>query len=333
MHSANLSGVERAAVFLYSLGEEDAAAVLRHLDPTQVQNVGTAIANLSSVSDEEMSSVFADFTETMEESKRLTGTDSFVKNMLDRALGTDKARGMIGRILQGQDPKGLETLKWMDAKAVAEILREEHPQICAIVLLSLDPEHAASILKLIEPEKRSGIMVRVAQLDTVKPDALEELDELIGRQLLEKEHVAESPVDGIRSAAQILNYMDSETEATILEEIVDANEDLGESIREKMFIFENLMILDDKDMQRMLREIETESLVVALKGAEEAIRNRFFSNMSKRAAELLEEDIAMRGPMKLVDVENAQKEILTLAARLADEGEITMSAKGEDEYV
>ncbi len=331
--AAQMSGVERAAVFLLSLGEENAAAVLKHLDPSQVQNVGAAISNLSSVTTEKKATVIDEFTSSVQETSALAGSEQYVRNMLNHALGPDKAKSMLGRILQDHSRKGLDTLKWMDPASVSSILKDEHPQICAIVMLSLEPEQSAQILKLIEKEKRSDIMIRIAGLDSVKPDALEELDDLIGRQLLQKNVASSSKVDGIRGAAEILNFLDSNSESEILEEIEESDETLSDAIREKMFIFENLLVLDDKDMQRLLREVETESLVIALKGTEQAVRVHFFSNMSKRAAELLKDDIEMRGPLKLSEVETAQKEVLNIAARLADEGEISMRSSGDDEYV
>lgn len=327
-----MSGAERAAVFLLGLGEEAAAAVLRHLDPKEVQNVGAAMTTLSSVSNEKIASVVDELNESIKSSQgQISGNEDYVKRVLHDALGEQKARSMLGRILTAQNPKGLETLKWMEPKAVANLLKDEHPQICAIVMMSLDPDQSAQILALLPEEKRAEVVVRVAELDTVNPGALEELDELMRNQLTERTRAPSSKVDGIRTAAQILNFMNTDTEAAILEQISEVNESLTESIRDQMFIFENLMALEDKDMQRLLREVETETLVLSLKGTEESLRVKFFSNMSKRAAELLKEDIEMRGPVKLSDVETAQKEMLTIAARLSDDGEISLGRQGGDE--
>ena len=253
--------------------------------------------------------------------------------MLHSALGDDKAKSMLGRILQSQNPKGLDALKWMAASAVAAMLKDEHPQICAIVLLSLEAEHAAQVLKRLSAEKRPEVIMRVASLDAINPDALEELNELMQPQLTASANATQSKVDGIRTAAKILNHLESQYESDILESIDDMDEQMGGVIREKMFIFENLSALEDRDLQRLLREIETEHLVLSLKAAEESLREKFYSNMSRRAAEMLREDIQLRGPVRLAEVEVAQKEILTVAARLADEGEITFGNKGGEEYV
>ncbi len=330
-----MSGAERAAVLLLGLGEEAAAAVLKHLNPMEVQNVGEALSSVSTVSSDKLATVVGEFTETVQQGgKDLIGSEEYVRKVLYSALGEDKAKSMLGRILQANNPSGLEALKWMESDRVASLIRDEHPQICAVVLMSLEGEHAAEVLQLLPPEKRPEIMIRVANLDTINPNALDELNDMMQKQLAEKSYSSSSRIDGIRTAAGILNFVNSDAEEMMMTAIEETDEDLCEKIREKMIIFDNLMSLNDKDMQRMLREIETESLVLALKGAEENLRNRFFSNMSRRAAEMLQEDIEIRGPVRLSEVEHAQKEILNLAARLADEGEVSFGkAGGEEEYV
>ena len=335
MADAAMSGAERAAVLLLGLGEEAAAAVLKHLNPMEVQNVGEALSSVSTVSSDKRATVVGEFTETVQQGgKDLIGSEEYVRKVLYSALGEDKAKSMLGRILQANNPSGLEALKWMESDRVASLIRDEHPQICAVVLMSLEGEHAAEVLQLLPPEKRPEIMIRVANLDTINPNALDELNDMMQKQLAEKSYSSSSRIDGIRTAAGILNFVNSDAEEMMMTAIEETDEDLCEKIREKMIIFDNLMSLNDKDMQRMLREIETESLVLALKGAEENLRNRFFSNMSRRAAEMLQEDIEIRGPVRLSEVEHAQKEILNLAARLADEGEVSFGkAGGEEEYV
>lgn len=329
-----MSGVDRAAILMLSLGEQDASQIMRKLEPMEVQNVTTAMSALATVTSDKLEVVVAEFAERITEGGNdLFGTNEYISQVLHQALGEKKARSMMNRIMLEQNPKGLETLRWMEPKAVANILKDEHPQICAIVVLSIEPEQAALILKLLPEDKQPEIMMRVASMDVVNPAALNELDELMRIQLAEDIPPNDSKVDGVRSAAQILNFLDTDSEARILEQISDADDGMGDSIRDQMFIFENLMSLEDRDMQRLLREIETEALVVSLKGAEEAVRERFFKNMSKRAAELLRDDIDMRGPVKLSEVEGSQKEILTIAARLAEEGEINMGGKGDEEYV
>lgn len=329
-----MSGAERAAVFLLSLGEEAAASVLRQLDPMEVQNVGEAMTTLSTVSSEKIALVVGEFTETVASgATNLVGSDDYISRVLHEALGEDKAKSMLSRILRVKDPQGLEALKWMEAGAVAALIKDEHPQICAIVLLSLEGEHAAQILKELPEDKRPEVMMRVANLDAINPGALEELNDMMQKQLAEGTFTSDARVDGIRTAANILNFVGSDIENTVLDSIQESDEEMCDFIREKMFIFENLMSLSDREMQRMLREIETESLVLALKGSEESMRNKFYNNMSRRAAEMLKEDIQIRGPVRLSEVEGAQKEILNTAARLADEGEISFGKSSDDEYV
>ncbi len=329
-----MTGAERAAVFLLSLGEEAAASVLRQLNPMEVQNVGEAMTTLNTVSPEKIANVVGDFTETVRSgSTNLVGSDDYIKRVLHDALGEDKAKSMLSRILQAQNPQGLEALKWMEPGAVSALIKDEHPQICAIVLLSLEGEHAAQVLKQLPEEKRPEIMLRVANLDSINPGALDELNEMMQKQLADSTFTSNSEVDGVRTAANILNFLGTDMETSILDAIQENNEEMSDSIREKMFIFENLMVLSDRELQRMLREVDTENLVLALKGSEESVRNKFYNNMSRRASEMLREDIDMRGPVKLSEVEGAQKEILNTAARLADEGEISFGDKGDEEYV
>ena len=329
-----MSGTERAAIFLLGLGEEAAAAVLQHLDPMEVQNVGEAMTAMSSVSSDKIATVVGEFSEAITSgSSAVVGTEEYIRKILHQALGEDKAKSMLSRILQARNPSGMEALKWMEPGAVAALIRDEHPQICAVVLMSLEGEHAAAVLKELPPGKHPEIMLRLANLDSINPNVLEDLNEMMEHQLAETDLSTKSRIDGVKSAAHILNFVRSDMEGAILDALEEADGSLCEAIREKMIIFENLLQLSDKDMQRMLREIETEYLVLALKGSEESMRARFFNNMSRRAAEMLKEDIEFRGPVRLSEVETAQKEILNLAARLAEEGEITFGNKGEEEYV
>jgi len=329
-----MSGAEKAAVFLLSIGEEYAASILKHLDPMEVQNVGAAMTSLSNVTTEKVAEIVGSFVgEVREAGNALAGNEEYMKNMLHQALGEDKAKSMLGRILNAEDSVGLDALKWMEPKAVAAILKDEHPQICAVVLLSLDGEQSAEVLKLLPEDVRPEIIMRVANVESINPDILGELDALLHKQVAEVSTRSKASVDGVRLAAQILTHMDSTNEGWILDSIESMDEAVCESIREKMLIFENLMSLDDREIQRLLREVETESLVLSLKGTEEFVRERFFNNMSKRAAEMLREDIDLRGPIKLIEVETAQKEILTTAGRLAEEGEINFGNKEDDDYV
>lgn len=327
-----LSGTERAAVLLMTLGEREAAEVLRHMGPKEVQRVGAAMAQLGSVSKEQVSAILDEFIQEVNQQTALgVGSDEYVRKVLVEALGEDKAGSLIDRILMGRNTKGLDALKWMDGRAVAEIIRLEHPQIIAIVLSYLDPDHAAEVLSFLPERLRPDVIMRIATLDGIPPAALQELDEILERQFAGNENVkSSSGMGGVKRAADILNFMESSVENQILETIKEADADLSQQIQDKMFVFENLVDVDDRGIQALLREISTETLIVALKGADEAIKEKIFKNMSKRAAEMLKEDLEAKGPVRLSEVEAAQKEILAVARRMAESGEIVLGGKGEE---
>ncbi|AHK79416.1 flagellar motor switch protein FliG [Ectothiorhodospira haloalkaliphila] len=331
---SKLSGPDRAAVFLMSLGEEAAAEVLRHMGPKEVQSVGTAMASLTNVSKSDVAQVIDDFVATVDEQTALgMGSDDYIRNVLTWALGKDKADGVIDRILLGRNSKGLESLKWMDPRAVAEVIRLEHPQIIAIVLSYLDPDHAAAVLSFLPERTQPDILMRIATLDGVQPSALQELDEILERQFAGNMNVKSSSVGGVKSAATILNFMDSSKEGSILDKVRDVDESLSQKIQDLMFVFANLADLDDRSIQSLLRELSTDSLVMALKGADETVKDRIFKNMSKRAGEMLQDDLEAKGPVRLSEVEAAQKEILGIARRMAESGEIVLGNKGSEQMV
>ena len=327
-----LSGPERAAVLLLTLGEKEAAEVLRHMGPKEVQKVGLAMAQVGSVSKEEVTAILDDFIEEVQQQTALgVGSDEYLRKVLVEALGEDKASGLIDRILIGRNTKGLDALKWMDARAVAEIIRLEHPQIIAIVLSYLDPDHAAEVLSFLPERLRPDVVMRIALLDGIPPAALQELDEILEKQFAGSDNVKSSPgVGGIKRAADILNFMESSVESQILETIKETDADLSQQIQDKMFVFENLVDVDDRGIQALLREVSTDTLIIALKGADEAIKEKIFKNMSKRAAEMLKEDLEAKGPVRVSEVEAAQKEILAIARRMAESGELVLGGKGEE---
>lgn len=329
-----LSGADRAAILLMSLGEKAASEVLRHMSPKEVQSIGSAMAQQTNISRTQVDSVLDDFYTTVQEETGLAlGTDEYVRKVLVSALGEEKAGGLIDRILQGTNTKGLETLKWMDPRSVAEIIRLEHPQIIAIVLSYLESDQAAEILALFPERVRVDVVMRIATLDGIQPAALNELNEIMEKQFSGKNNVKSSSVGGLKSAANILNFMDSSVEGEIMDNIKEIDTDLGQNIQDLMFVFENLNEVDDRDIQTILREISSESLVLALKGADEGLKEKIFRNMSKRAAEMLRDDLEAKGPVRLSEVEAAQKEILAVARRLADAGDINLGGGGGEEYV
>ena len=327
--------VKKAAILLLAMGKEAAAEVLKHMNPKEVQRVGQAMTELKLVTRGEVQTVMNEFVETVEQYTGLgVNTDEYIRNMLVGALGEEKATNIIDRILLGGSTKGLETLKWMDPRAIAELIRNEHPQIVSIVLSYLEPEQAAAVLQLFSEAQRSDIIMRLATLDGVQPAAIQELNNIMEKQFIGQNNIKQSNIGGIKPAANILNFMDSSIEAAIVEKIKESDADLGQKIQELMFVFENILEMDDRSVQTLLREVSTETLVVALKGADESLRDKFFKNMSKRAAEMLREDLEGKGPVRVSEVEAAQKEILAIARRMAEAGDLMLSSKGGgDDYV
>ena len=329
-----MNGTERAAVLLLTLGEASAAQVLKHMGPKEVQKVGAAMATMTNVPREQVSGVLENFTETVQEQTALgVGAEDYIRTVMVEALGEDKAKGLMDRILLGSSTKGLEALKWMDARAVAELIRLEHPQIQAIVLSYLDNDHAAEVLKFFPERNRHDVLLRIATLDGVQPSALQELDEILERQFSGNQNVQSSSVGGIKAAADILNFVDSSIEGEIMESIKDADAELGQQIQDLMFVFDNLIDVDDRGIQALLREVSSDTLILALKGADEAMKEKVFANMSKRAAEMMRDDLENKGPVRLSEVEGAQKEILAIARRMSESGEIALGGKGAEQFV
>lgn len=328
---SELSGVQRAAIFLLGVGEEGAAAIMRYMEPKEVQSVGAAMASLSNISNEQISSVVQEFTEKINEINPIgVGASDFTRRVMVQALGENKARSMLSRVMQGSRSKGMDALKWMDARSVAGVIKNEHPQIMAIVLVSLDGDQAAQVIALLPEQVRVDVMLRIARLDLVDPSALQELDQVLEKQLGKSQKFPYTSVDGMTTAAAIMNNMDAKAEAELMESMKEVDDELAEKINDLMFVFDDLLKVDNRGMQRLIREISVESLVIALKGVGEKVQSKFFDNMSSRAADMLREDLEVKGPIKLREVEEAQKEILNIAAKLAADGDISLGSSGGD---
>lgn len=330
----SMKGVDRAAILMLALGEKDAATVLAHMGPKEVQDLGSAMAGLHNVSTAEMESVMNAFVSTLGTQTALgMNSDEYIRNVMTQALGTDKAGSVIDRILLGRNSKGLEQLKWMDARSVAEIIRYEHPQIIAIVMSFLDPDQAAEVLSEFQERVRTDIIMRIATLDGIQPAALLELDQILDAQFSGSSNVKSTPLGGIKAAANILNLVEGSIEAQIMEQVGGADQELAQEIQDNMFVFENLIEVDDRGFQTLLREIASDQLLLALRGADEALKEKIFKNMSQRASEMLRDDLEAAPPARLSDVEGAQKEILSVARRLADAGEINLGGSGGEEFI
>jgi flagellar motor switch protein FliG len=325
-------GIQDAAIFLMSIGEEEAAEVFKHLSPKEVQKLGETIAKTRSVSHERVDQVMQKFTgEASSQSLLVSDTDNYVRAVLKRALGEDKASLLIDRILQGGDVSGIESLKWMDPASIAELLRNEHPQIVAAILVHLEAEQTAGVLKNFTERNRNDVMLRIATLEGIQPTALKDLNEVLFKVLAGGDKIRKTSMGGVKTAAEIINMMGTQIETSVIDSIREFDADLAQKIMDKMFVFEDLLKLDGKSVQMVLKEVATDALVVSLKGATNELRELILANMSTRAAEALREDLESRGPIRLSEVETQQKEILKVVRRLSDEGQIMLGGGGDEE--
>ena len=330
----DISGRKKAAILLMMLGEEKASQVLKHMEPKEVQLVGYEMTQLENITKEQISEVMENFCRSVEHQTGIgLGADEYVRNVLTQALGQEKAHGIIERILKDKGKKGLEALRWMDPRSIADVIRYEHPQIIAIVLSYLESDHAAQVMPYFPDHLRADVVLRIANIDTVQPQALKELNDILEEQFSGKNNVKVSAMGGIKTAANILNYMEITVESEILDNIKEIDPELGQSIQDCMFVFDDLLILTDRDMQTLLREISSEHLMCALKGADQIMKDKIFKNMSRRASEMLKDDLAVGKPVRKRDVEQAQKAILSTVRRLADAGEISLRSKTTDDFV
>lgn len=327
-------GLKKSAILLMSLGEQEAASVLKFLSPKEVQKLGKAMSTLNNVTQDEIESTVDEF-HTQASGRTSLGQDSseYIRKVLTGALGDEKAAGLLDRILHGDDTSGIEALKWMDASSIVELIKNEHPQIIATILVHIERDQASEVLSLFTERLRNDTILRIATLDSIQPDALRELNDVLTKLLSGSTNIRKAPMGGIRAAAEILNFVPTAQEASVIENIKQYDEDLAQKIMDEMFVFDNLADVDDQGIQLLLREVQSESLVVALKGAAEEVREKIFKNMSKRAVEALKEDLEGKGPVRVSEVEAEQKEILRVLRQLADSGQIALGGKGDDSYI
>jgi flagellar motor switch protein FliG len=332
--SPKRNGTERAAILLLSLGEQEAAEVMKHMGAKDVQRIGGAMTQLQGISRQDVSGILNEFTVAVEGQTSLgVGVDEYLRKVLIGALGEDKAAGVIDRILFGRSSKGLEALKWMDARAVAEVVRLEHPQIISIVLAYLDPDQSAEVLAQFPEWLRADVIMRIATLDGIQPTALHELDEVIEKTFAGKQGALKTSIlGGVKTAANILNFLDA-SQGSLIDSICKVDEALGTKIQDLMFVFNDLLEIDDRGMQEVLRAVPGEKLLLAMKGADDGLKDKIFKNMSQRAAEMMRDDLEAKGPVRLSEVEGAQKEILAIVRKLAEAGTVQLGGKGSDQYV
>lgn len=326
----NMSGVEKASLFLMSLGEESAADIVKHLSPKEVHLLGNNITQIDHVTQFDIAGVLENFLSQITDQSSLSiGAPDYLRKTLTKALGDDKANSILSRLDMGK-AKGLENLKWMDPRAIADIITNEPAQIIAIVLSYIEPDQAGEVLELLPDVKRADVIYRIANLETVNPVALKELDRIICSQLDTDGSVKLSNVGGVKVAADILNSADTTIESEVLEQLTQVDQEVTTAIQDLMFVFDNLLTLDDRGMQTLLRDVSSDILVIALKGAGNELQEKIFKNMSKRAADLLKDDLETKGPVRVTEVEEAQKDILKIAQQLSEEGRIALGGGGDD---
>ncbi|MCP5279366.1 MAG: flagellar motor switch protein FliG [Thiobacillus sp.] len=323
--------IKECAILMLALGHEEAAEVFKYLGPKEVQKLGTAMTTVGNVSREQMDVVLRSFHDETEGRVSLGDSSEYIRSVLKKALGDDKAGHLIDRILQGNESAGIESLKWMDSASVAEMIRNEHPQIIATIMVHLDRDHASEILNMLPERLRNDVMLRIATLEGVQPLAMRELNEVLTQLLSGGEVTKKSSLGGVKTAADILNYMGGAIEASVLANIREHDADLAQKIQDQMFTFDNILELDDRSVQLLLREVQSETLIIALKGTSQDLKDKIFKNMSSRAAEALKEDLEAKGPVRLSEVEAEQKEILKIVRKLVDEGQIVLGGKGGEE--
>lgn len=328
------AGARKSAILLMALGEDRAAAVLSELPTSEVEALGVSMATLTQVSKEELAAVMDEFRlETEQLSALHLDAGSYVRAVLHKALGDDRASNLLEDILRPEQPHGgIDRLNELEATEVVELIRDEHPQIIATLLVHLQRQKAAEVLEALPARLRHDVVLRVATFGGVQPAALKELTEVL-TEMLSGEGLKRSRLGGVRTAAEIVNLMSTAQEEEVLTHVREHDETLAQRIVDEMYVFENLLDLDDRSMQRLLKDIASDSLIVALKGAPQPLREKFLSNMSQRAAETLREDIELRGPVRVSQVENEQKAILQIVRNLADAGEIVVAAPGTDDFV
>jgi flagellar motor switch protein FliG len=322
-------GVEDSAILMLAIGEDEAAEVFRHLGASEVAKLSEAMAGLGNISRDRLTSMLERFSGAADRQPAIdAGTDNYVRAVLNKALGAERARVLCDRILKEDRSNGLDGLKLMDAASVAELIAGEHPQIIASILAHLDREQASSVIAALDEALQGQVIHRIATLDGIQPQAMRELDHALEKLVASGGRVKRSDVGGVRAAAEILNQVGANAEAVIIENLRSSDPELAEKIMDAMVIFDNILDIDDRGVQLLLREVQSESLVIAMKGASEELREKIFKNMSQRAAEMMREDLEGKGPVRLSEVEAEQKAILKTVRRLADDGQLQLGGKG-----
>lgn len=332
--ATNLNGTQKAAILMMLVGEKAASGVLRHLNPAEVQDLGEAMYSVKDVDHHTVNAVLDEFINALGEKSTIgIGANAYIRNVLNDALGQDKAQSVLTRITPKSSERPIEILDWMDEKSIAELISDEHPQIIALVVASLEPSLAADVMNLLPADTHSDLIERIATLTTIQPEALQDLERVIQRKFKDSTTLRASQIGGVKAAANIMNFTKQDMEQKILGDIKKKDKDLMQNLQDNMFVFESLGKSDDRSLQTLLREVEAELLTLALKGADEALREKLLSCMSSRAAANIEDEMDAMGPVRLSEVQTAQKEIIAIARRMSDEGTITLAGRGGEQMV
>ncbi len=325
------SGSEAAAILLMLLGDDEAADVLSRLEPNEVQHLGAAMFSVADVSEAQVESVFDLFLNRARARTTIGfGAAPRIRSVMEQALGPERAENVLARITPPTRSRALDALRWMDTKTIASLVEHEHPQIAALVLAHLDPPIAADVLQLLPMDVQPDVVYRVATLESVSAEALDELERVLVREVTRSSSTPATSRGGASEAAKIMNNTRPGADQRIIRSLAKVDKKLAQTIEDEMFIFENLIDVDEKNLGMLLRNVESEILVVALKGADERLREKVFSCMSSRAADSIRDEMEERGPMRLAEVLEAQKEVLAIARRLADAGTIMLAGRGDD---
>ena len=331
---SQLTGTQKSAILMMLLGEEEASEILKNLGPKEVQHLGSAMYSVQGLDQDTVNRVLDEFLDIIKEQTSLgLGAGNYIRNVLMKALGEDKAQSVLSRITPSSSDRPIEILDWMDARAISELIVDEHPQIIALIISYLDFSMGADVLNLLPDDLQPEIIRRIATLETVQPDALRELEDVMQRKFKANTTLRATQVGGVKAAAKIMNFTNQNMEARIMKNIGKDDKILMQSIQESMFVFETLIMSDDKSLQTLLRNVEAELIVLALKGADEALRDKLFSCMSSRAAANIMDEMEALGPVRLAEVQDAQKQVIAVARRLSDEGTIVLAGRGGDDFV
>ena len=329
-----LTGTQKSAILMMLLGEEEASEIIRNLSPKEVQHLGSAMYSVQGLDQDTVNKVLDEFLDIIKQQTSLgLGSDSYIRNVLTKALGTDKAQSVLGRITPTSSNRPIEILDWMDARAIAEMVLDEHPQIISLIISYLEPAVGADVMNMLPVDLQADVIRRVATLETVQPDALRELEMVMQQKFAANTSLRASQVGGVKAAAALMNFTQQDTEQRIMKVLGKDDKDLMQAIQENMFLFENLIESDDRSLQTLLRSVETEDIVVAMKGADEGLRDKLFACMSSRAAANIMDEMEALGPVRLTEVQDAQKAIINVARRLSDEGAIVLAGRGGDDFV